>query len=121
MEREKNLANKQTNKPRPAAEKTVQENTTSNQETQKTELRASSPALTIRDPENASTKASELPKELLLLLTTTTEERNSRAATQRCARAHSHNTKCSSDKRREINASSRGTLPALLCGYEGFE
>jgi hypothetical protein len=74
MEREKNLANKQTNKPRPAAEKTVQENTTSNQETQKTELRASSPALTIRDPENASTRASELPKELLLLLTTTTEE-----------------------------------------------
>jgi hypothetical protein len=67
-------------------------------------------------PKKASTKASEGA-------TSSSDydnRRNSRAATQRRARARSHNTKCSSDKRRETNASSRGTLQVLLCGYEDF-
>lgn len=65
-------------------------------------------------PKKASTKASEGA-------TSSSDydnRRNSRAATQRRARARSHNTKCSSDERRETNASSRGTLQVLLCGYE---
>jgi hypothetical protein len=68
----------------------------------KTELRASSPALTIRYLEKASTKASELPKELLLLLTTTSEEIS--VPPHKDVRAHTRTTRNAPQTKEEKQA-----------------
>ncbi len=59
----------------------------------------------------------KLPKELLLLLTTTTEEIP--VPPHKDVRAHARTTR-NAPQTRETNASSRGTLQVLLCGYEDF-